>query len=539
MDDIQMDDIQKKIKNLYQKAGYMDKYGSDVWSSVIVCIIFIVLTVYFYYMNILQVVKSNWETERCNPLLIPFAGIINKPNNMTGLEYTAENFTDCINSFLKYVAEVALAPLQYIIVVIQKSCEELIESINLLREYVKNIRKNFSDIISKIYTAIANITVSFVEFTVKIKDSLAKISGILTTSLFTLFGSYMAMQSLFLIIIDLLILILIIIAVMIVLFIAMAIATAWFGGSGYWVALAAVTSLTMISIIVPTAMIQTSMMRIMNLSTGRLPRVPGCFSKNTRVELYEEGTSRKIKNLNLGDKLKNGAIVTAIIQIDASEQHIYNLNNVIVTGEHRVFHPEKKWIKAKDHPESVFISFFDEPYVYCINTDKKEFTIGATRFSDWDDIDEKVLADLEENCVKPGYLPANFTLADIHLHLDSGLRGDTLVILKSGKKVPIVELEVGSLLNDVGGQVVGLVVIDANELDVYKYSLPNGTHIYGTQNIHLTDPVLGVLNGFTLTKEKCKKERYLYHLLTTTKYFVANGIWVNDYNSGIDRYLTL
>ena len=94
-------------------------------------------------------------------------------------------------------------------------------------------------------------------------------------------------------------------------------------------------------------------------------------------------------------------------------------------------------------------------------------------------------------------------------------------------------------MNDVGGQVVGLVVIDANDLDVYKYSLPNGTHIYGTQNIHLTDPILGVLNGFTLTKEKCKKERYLYHLLTTTKFFVANGIWVNDYNSGIDQYLTL
>ena len=535
-----MDDIQKKIANLYQKAGYMDKYGSDVWSSAIVCIIFIVLTVYFYYMNILQVVKSNWETERCNPLLIPFAGIINKPNNMSGLEYTAENFTDCVNSFLKYVAEVALAPLQYIIVVIQKSCEELIESINVLRDYAKEIRKNFSDIISKIYRAIANFTLYFVEFSIKVKDSIAKISGILTTSLFTLFGSYMAMQSLFLIIIDMLILILVIVAVICLTYLILSFLP-FIGGAFkvQWFA----TVLIMIAIIVPTAMIQTSMMRIMNLTTPRLPGIPGCFSKNTRVELYEEGVSRKIKNLNLGDKLKNGSIVTAIIQFDASEQHIYNLNNVIVTGEHRVFHPEKKWIKAKDHPESVAIPFFNEPYVYCINTDKKEFTIGATRFSDWDDIDEKVLADLEENCVKPGYLPANFSLTDIHLHLDSGLRGDTLVTLKSGKKVPIVDLEVGSLLNDIGGQVVGLVVIDANQLDVYKYSLPNcdGTqiHIYGTQNIHLTDPILGVLSGFTLTKEKCKKERYLYHLLTTTKFFVANGIWVNDYNSGIDQYLTL
>ena len=94
----------------------------------------------------------------------------------------------------------------------------------------------------------------------------------------------------------------------------------------------------------------------------------------------------------------------------------------------------------KQHPDSVYVPFFNEPYVYCLNTDKKEFTIGATLFSDWDDIDEKVLADLAENCVKPGYLPQDFTFADIHLHLDSGLRGDTLVTLKNGKNVPIVEL---------------------------------------------------------------------------------------------------
>jgi hypothetical protein len=112
--------------------------------------------------------------------------------------------------------------------------------------------------------------------------------------------------------------------------------------------------------------------------------------------------------------------------------------------------------------------------------------------------------------------------------------------------VPIVNLEVGSVLNEDGGKVVGLVVIDASDIDVYKYSLPdggththmNGTHMIGTQNIHIDDPSLGVLNGFQLPKEKCEKERYLYHLLTTTKFFLANGIRVNDYNSGIDHFLS-
>jgi len=536
------DDTIKKIKQIYQKAGYMSKYGSDVWTSVILCFIFIILTTYFYYMNLLQVVKANWGTQRCNPLLIPFAGLINKPGNMSNLEYTVDNFSDCINSFLKYIVDVALAPFQYIIVVLQNTCQELIDSVNSIRFFIQDIRNEFSTIVEKIYTAIANVTLYFVEFVVKIKDSIAKISGIFTTVLYTVFGSYMAMQSFFLIIIDFVILALVGIA-----FITFVSFVAIYPTFGLSIPMWQAGVLLMIAIIIPTLLFEGALVRIMNVSFPPFPSIPGCFSKNTRVELYEGGTTREMKDINLGDKLKNGAIVTAIIQFDASEQNIYNLYNVLVTGEHRVFHPEKKWIKVKEHPDSVYVPFFNEPYVYCLNTDKKEFTIGATLFSDWDDIDEKVLADLAENCVKPGYLPQDFTFADIHLHLDSGLRGDTLVTLKSGEMVPIVNLEVGSVLNEDGGKVVGLVVIDASDIDVYKYSLldgthmngthMNGTHINGTQNIHIDDPSLGVLNGFQLPKEKCEKERYLYHLLTTTKFFLANGIRVNDYNSGIDRYL--
>ena len=48
-----------------------------------------------------QELKSNWQNIRCDPLYIPFAGIINKPPEKTIAEYTAENFNMCVTKVLK------------------------------------------------------------------------------------------------------------------------------------------------------------------------------------------------------------------------------------------------------------------------------------------------------------------------------------------------------------------------------------------------------------------------------------------------------
>ena len=535
------DEIQKKINKLYQNSGYMVRYGADMWISAILCIVFTVLTVYFYYTNILQVVKSNWEVERCNPIFIPFAGLINKSGtSKSSAEYTISNFTSCMNSFLMYIVEVAIAPIQYAIIFLQESIQEILDSIDSFRGTFSSLRGTVANIIKQIYTGISNLIISMIEFVVKMKDSLAKISGILTTTVFSLFGSYMAMQSLFLIIIDLIILILIIISVIIIVYIAVAIALFVVPVVGPGLASAptayAVLGVSiMVAILVPVVMMKRSMMRIMRMSTPPTPSVPGCFAKNTLIEMYD-GTVQEIKYINLGDKLKNESIVTACILFDASEQNIYKLHEVFVTGEHRVFHPEKKWIKVKDHPDSLYIPLFNEPVVYCLNTDKKMFTIGDTIFSDWDDIDENVLADLQKNCVSVGYLPDKFTFADIHTHLDSGFHRDTEITLHNGKIVKIVDIKVNDILIT-GEKVLGLIIISAYDMDVYTYSFAGGKSLCGTENIHINDPILGVMNGFQMDKVRCEGEMCLFHLLTDSKFFIANNIRVNDYNSGIDRYL--
>ena len=46
---------------------------------------------------------------------MPFASIINKPTNQSGLEFTASNFTGCVQEIVEDATQYALMPLYYVI----------------------------------------------------------------------------------------------------------------------------------------------------------------------------------------------------------------------------------------------------------------------------------------------------------------------------------------------------------------------------------------------------------------------------------------
>ena len=417
----------------------------------------------------------------------------------------------------------------------------MVDSFNKLRGLIDKLRKQYSGLFDQIYSAITNLVVSFIQFMAKMKDTMLKTNGLLSTALFTLFGAYMAMESLFLSMINLMVIILIAIACVMIILIALAV--------GFWpvpivgqiVALgptisAIVTGTIMIAITIPVVWFMIMMMRVLKLSTPPAPGIPSCFAGSTLIPLFEKG-AKPIKDIQLGDKLKNGGTVTAIMRFTSLKQHLYKLNGVQVTGEHRVFHPKLNWIKVKDHPDSRYMSGFSEPYVYCLNTDNKVFVIGDTIFSDWDDIDTKVVGDLQKNCVEHGFLPESFTYDDIHTYLETGLHPNTTVTLNNGFLIPIDEIEINDILED-NTKVLGIIKVQGKDIEHYKHYFRNGTYICGSKNIHIDDISLGIINCMQ-SEESIRSEPtpILYHLLTDSKFFIANNIRINDFNYGIDAYL--
>ena len=89
------------IISLNLKNGFMNKYGSDVWGSIVLCVIFLYLTFKVHFKNYFEVVRADWPNKKCNPLIMPFAGVIVKNiPGQTPLEFTVSNFTSCVNSIL-------------------------------------------------------------------------------------------------------------------------------------------------------------------------------------------------------------------------------------------------------------------------------------------------------------------------------------------------------------------------------------------------------------------------------------------------------
>lgn len=518
----------KKINELYNKNGFLDKYGADIWIAVIICLVFFCITAYYYVLNNIEPIKSDWENQKCSPSVLPFAGLINKGPNETALEFTNKNFTGCIQTILANITGTAFQPVYYIMKNLTSDFSNSLDSVNSIRSMFDRARTTIKDFSSETMGRTLNITMPIVQMFISIKSMGAKMTGVLTASLFTLFGSYLTLKSLFLFIVELLMIILIALSAMIVVFLIISFIPIF----GSWAIPVAATNIAiMIAILIPTVFIQIFMSDVLSLSTRSPPNIPSCFAGDTSIEMLHTNP-KPIREIEVGDILKNGEIVTAVMQFSAHEQHLYNLAGVRVTGEHRVLHKTHGWLKVKQHPESILVKDFSEPFVYCLGTNTKTFMIGKQVYSDWDDIDEHVTECLQEKC-------RNYkNTLQIHKYLDNGFTGGSLIELNDGSHIPIENIQVNSYLAN-GEKVLGCIKINALDINgLYEYTV-NDSVIYGCNiNICLekTDniKIKQVVKVDFLQK---RGEKYLYQLLTNTGKFKVNGLTVRDYNYGIDQYL--
>jgi hypothetical protein len=221
---------------------------------------------------------------------------------------------------------------------------------------------------------------------------------------------------------------------------------------------------------------------------------------------------------------------------------MYNLNGIIVSNSHIIKYKDK-WLPVSEHPESVKIENYNEPFLYCLNTTSKIIIINNTFFTDWDEIYNndiskfKTLLYTKLNNQKEKYI---FKTSDIHKYYDGGFIGDTLINIKNGSTKMIRNIELGDVLEN-GENVYGLVEIDGiNIQEQCSYYLGKNKIVQGGCNLcfyHESISILSTLDLDISNKELCRNQPKLYHLLTDKNSFNINGIRFYDYNSSIDLFL--
>jgi len=514
----------KKLLNMYDKLNYFDKYGGSLIILILVTIVVIVIISYCISKSNAQIIIDDWENQRCNPFIIPYAGYITHPEHLTASEYTQENFNYCTQIILPSITPARLEPFTFIIKVFNNIVNKLNETMQSIRALFDRIRNVVSGVVRNIVNRLLNIMVPIQQIILGSKDILNKTQGVMTTILFSALGAYYALKSLLGAVAQFIANILILLAAIIF---GLAIAAYIF--PAFWAFWGiAVSSFTLIAI--PFAVLLGLMGTILGIYGYKIPRVK-CFDKSTSLKM-NDGSFRPISEIKAGDVLDRNNKVTANIRVETKGSTMYYLDDIIVSDTHIVNY-NGQWIPVSKHPNSLKCVDYDEPYLYCLNTASKNIKINNCVFTDWDEIYEK---DIEKILTQNNYVKLN-KVDEIHRYLDGGFEGSTPVLLHNGEGKSIKDIAIGDKL--IGGEeVYGVVEINGASLsNQYKFILGKDLVVEGGPNLVLCDHICNTTLGFSNKIKLHKKHNILYHLLTDKKTFTIGNVQFYDYNAAIDLFL--
>jgi hypothetical protein len=245
-----------------------------------------------------------------------------------------------------------------------------------------------------------------------------------------------------------------------------------------------------------------------------------CFHGETLVET--ENSVKKMSDIAIGEKLKNKNIVHSIMKIKPNEP-LYNLNNVLVSGNHYFYCKKNGYIKVKDSKDSK-ITDIKPDYYYCLITSKKEIIINDTKFCDWDDLDITEMMQIKN-------MFGIDNVEELNEKFNTSFNPNTNVYLKKKNKKKIKNIEIGDELID--GSIVESIIKTKEPKNITEYTI-NNKKIIG-KNIYFSN-----LGDFNKMKEKTitTKEKLIYYSITTnTGILNIENIEIKDHNSVFDTLI--
>ncbi len=520
-----MNNIQEQFIKLHEKITYLDKYGGSVVATFLILFAFFLIFSYMWVLGQTEPIRRNWAEMKCHPGVIPFAGMINKPPKMGMFDFTAANFSNCMNGILTTIVGHFTAPFYFITNALSKIFIAMQYAVEVIRSTIARLKAVIMKMIMSILEAARGAFIPVQKMIVRINDTFKKVNGIFANVFYMILAMYMTLKSwmgafLTMVIIALVVAVVCIIALWLLPF-------SW--------PIAALGTAFFLLISIPTAILAGWMKHILDITSRGVPEPPGkpkppwpfCFDENTMIKT--KNGKIPIKDIKINDVLYNGDIVTATFKVDYKKgEKIYNLNNILVSGSHWVLYKDK-WIFVKEHPKAKPLTNYNKKYLYCINTSSKRIFINDIVFMDWDELE----VDDIKKMISWSYIQHK-DITNLHSVLDSGLTPFTKIKLFNGLIKNINDIKVGDKL-DMGEKVLGIVQIKGDDMPIYNNYI-NHKKI-GATNLFLK------LNTNSLASFRKRifggRFKTLYHLITDTKTFHIDNIEVYDYNAAIENILDM
>jgi hypothetical protein len=183
-------DIDTKISKMYENIGYLGMYGTDVGITILLFVITFAIISYFSYHSVVSQLRMNWNSHKCNPVFMPFAGFIMPKPGQSFSETTFENFNFCIHQDLSAILNLIMMPFEFILYLTIQFLDGVLSTIVATIDFLSYLKNQFGSIFSTIYNKIVNILIPIIEIIIHLRDAIGKVSGILTTMLYTTMNIY-------------------------------------------------------------------------------------------------------------------------------------------------------------------------------------------------------------------------------------------------------------------------------------------------------------------------------------------------------------
>ena len=179
--------IVDKINTYFDNASYSELYSNDIWFTIIIFILVIFVALYFFIISAIKSYKTSWQQDKCNPLLMPFASVINSEESKgKELDYIINNFNECLNTLNAELAQQAKKPIESAAL----SIEGIFGSIHASFIELQNFIVYMYNLILQIFTLIMNklqiILDNIKYFFMNTNDFFAKVLSSLTVTYYTL-----------------------------------------------------------------------------------------------------------------------------------------------------------------------------------------------------------------------------------------------------------------------------------------------------------------------------------------------------------------
>lgn len=385
-------DIKNKINKLYDEAKYLDIYGGSYYGTILLFIVFFFVIGYLMVKINLIPLQKDFPKNKCNPAYIPFAGMIAAPPDQTAMEFTASNFSMCINQVLEMIVHNYTKPVTTIVNMLTAIFKTLMKAVAIIKKSVYRLKNILNEIMNLIVQRILSAIMPFLKIIIKLKDSMGKLGAIMGSTLMMIIGLYLGAKAwIGSLIAQAIILLVIVAAILMVIFVIPI-----FGPP-----IAAVGLVAWVIMATALGLIVGYITYILSLTKASVPAKPVfppppaiwpfCFAPDTYVNM-NDGSVKKMSNIETGDILENNNAVISVIQIKGNpENPFYAINSkennleINVTGSHKIKDPKTgEFIFVKDFVDSCKTIFW-APKMYCLITQSHEIPIGEFTFKDWED----------------------------------------------------------------------------------------------------------------------------------------------------------